>query len=203
MKLLHLDSSVLGANSVSRQLSAAAVDRLRKDSPALEVTYRDLAAQPLQHLSGAHLAVALGAEPESKAVADGVAENQAVLEEFLAADIVVIGAPMYNFSVSSQLKAWIDRIAVKGKTFQYGPNGVEGLLGGQRIIIAISRGGLYGPGAPAAAFEHLQTYLQGVFAFLGATDVEFIVAEGVMMGPDAREAAVSAALATAGALRAA
>ena len=203
MKLLHLDSSVLGANSVSRQLSAAAVDRLRKSIPGLEVTYRDLAAQPLPHLSGAHLAAAQGASPETTTVQEDVAQSQAVLDEFLAADIVVIGAPMYNFSVSSQLKSWIDRIAVAGKTFRYGPNGAEGLLGGKRLIIAISRGGLYGPGAPAAAFEHLQTYLQGVFGFLGVTDLEFIVAEGVMMGPDAREAAVSAALAAASALRAA
>jgi FMN-dependent NADH-azoreductase len=203
MKLLHLDSSVLGANSVSRQLSAAAVDRLRKDTPGLDVTYRDLAEQPLPHLSGAHLAAAQGAVPEIKSVQEDLAQSQAVLDEFLAADIVVIGAPMYNFSVSSQLKAWIDRIAVAGKTFRYGPNGVEGLLGGKRLIIAVSRGGLYGPGAPAAAFEHLQTYLQGVFGFLGVTDLEFIVAEGVMMGPEAREKAVSAGLATAGALRAA
>ena len=203
MKLLHLDSSVLGANSVSRQLSAAAVDRLRKGAPGLQVTYRDLAAQPLPHLSGAHLAAAQGASPETKSVQEDVAQSQAVLDEFLAADIVVIGAPMYNFSVSSQLKAWIDRIAVAGKTFRYGPNGAEGLLGGKRIIIAISRGGLYGPGAPAAAFEHLQTYLQGVFGFLGVTDLEFVIAEGVMMGPEAREKAVSAALTTAGGLRAA
>ena len=203
MKLLHLDSSVLGANSVSRQLSAAAVDRLRKGAPGLQVTYRDLAAQPLPHLSGAHLAAAQGASPETKSVQEDVAQSQAVLDEFLAADIVVIGAPMYNFSVSSQLKAWIDRIAVAGKTVRYGPNGAEGLLGGKRIIIAISRGGLYGPGAPAAAFEHLQTYLQGVFGFLGVTDLEFVIAEGVMMGPEAREKAVSAALTTAGGLRAA
>ena len=179
------------------------MDRLRKGAPGLQVTYRDLAAQPLPHLSGAHLAAAQGASPETKSVQEDVAQSQAVLDEFLAADIVVIGAPMYNFSVSSQLKAWIDRIAVAGKTFRYGPNGAEGLLGGKRIIIAISRGGLYGPGAPAAAFEHLQTYLQGVFGFLGVTDLEFVIAEGVMMGPEAREKAVSAALTTAGGLRAA
>ncbi len=203
MKLLHLDSSVLGANSVSRQLSTAAVDRLRKSTPGLEITYRDLAEQPLPHLSGAHLAAAQGASPETKAVQQDVAQSQAVLEEFLAADIVVIGAPMYNFSVSSQLKAWIDRIAVAGKTFRYGPGGVEGLLGGKRIIIAISRGGLYGPGAPAAAFEHLQTYLQGVFGFLGVTDLEFIIAEGVMMGPEARATAIETALQATTALKAA
>src|SRR5260370_14047963 len=126
MKLLHIDSSVLGPHSVSRQVSAAIVDRLRKATPGLEIVYRDLATTPLAHLSGPHLAAAQGAAPEADLQQD-LAAGQSVLEEFLAADIVVLGAPMYNFTIPSQLKAWIDRIVVAGKTFKYSEQGVGGL----------------------------------------------------------------------------
>ena len=179
------------------------MDRLRQAAPGLTVTYRDLAAQPLAHLSADHLAAAAGAVPESPAVQADIAQSQAVLEEFLAADTVVIGAPMYNFTLPTQLKAWIDRVAVAGKTFRYGPNGPEGLAGNKRVIIAISRGGLYGPGTPAAALEHVETYLRGVFGFLGVTDLEFIVAEGLLLGPDQRATSVGTALQAARDLRAA
>jgi FMN-dependent NADH-azoreductase len=194
MKLLHIDSSILGANSVSRQLSGAIVERLRKAAPDLQVIGRDLATEPLSHLSGVHLAAAQGATPESPAVQAEVAAGQAALEEFLAADIVVIGAPMYNFSIPSQLKAWIDRIVVVGKTFRYGAAGPEGLAGNKRVIIAISRGGLYGAGAPAAAFEHVETYLRTIFGFIGVTNLEIVVAEGLQIGPEQREKAVRGAL---------
>src|SRR5580658_3707306 len=143
MKLLHIDSSVLGPHSVSRQVSAAIVDRLRRETTGLDITYRDLSLTPLAHLSGSHLAAAQGAAPEA-ALQPDLAAGQAVLDEFLAADIVVLGAPMYNFTIPSQLKAWIDRILVAGKTFKYDANGVEGLAGQKRVIIAVSRGGFYG-----------------------------------------------------------
>ncbi|MGJ5154863.1 FMN-dependent NADH-azoreductase [Bradyrhizobium sp. HKCCYLR1023] len=201
-QLLHIDSSVLGPNSVSRQVSAAIVARLRQITPGLEVTYRDVAAEPLSHLSGTHVAVAYGAPVEDPAVKVDVAAGQAVLEEFLAADIVVIGAPMYNFSIPSQLKAWVDRIAVKGKTFTYGPNGPQGLAGGKRIIVAVSRGGHYGADTPMAAFEHLETYLRSVFSFIGVTDLEFVAADGVQIGPEHREQALAKAIQTAGGLAA-
>jgi FMN-dependent NADH-azoreductase len=149
MKLLHIDSSVLGPHSVSRQVSAAIVDRLRKATPDIEIVYRDLSSTPLAHLSGSHLVVAQGAAADTTLQQD-LAAGQAVLEEFLAADIVVLGAPMYNFTIPSQLKAWIDRILVAGKTFKYGAQGAEGLAGNKRVIIAISRGGFYGAGTPAA-----------------------------------------------------
>ncbi|WP_315780422.1 MULTISPECIES: FMN-dependent NADH-azoreductase [unclassified Bradyrhizobium] len=199
-RLLHIDSSVLGPNSVSRQVSAAIVARLCQIMPGLQVIYRDVAAEPLSHLSGTHVAVAYGAPVEDPAVEADVAVGQAVLEEFLAADIVVIGAPMYNFSIPSQLKAWIDRIAVKGKTFSYGPNGPQGLAGGKRIIVAVSRGGHYGADTPMAAFEHLETYLRSVFSFIGVTDLEFVAADGVQIGPEHREQALAKAIQTAGAL---
>jgi FMN-dependent NADH-azoreductase len=203
MKLLHIDASIQGANSASRQLSAAVVGRLRKTTPGLEVIYRDLAAWPLAHLSGAHLAAAQGATPESPTLQQDLATSQAVLEEFLTADIVVIGAPMYNFTIPTQLKAWIDRIVVAGKTFRYGPEGPVGLAGKKRVIIAISRGGLYSPGAPAAVLEHLETYLRGVFGFIGVANPELIVAEGLMIGTEQREQSLQRALQTAAAIRAA
>jgi FMN-dependent NADH-azoreductase len=203
MKLLHVDASILGASSASRQLSSAVVERLRRATPDLQITYRDLAADPLWHLSGAHLAAAQGASPESAELRRDIATGQAVLDEFLAADIVVIGAPMYNFTIPSQLKAWIDRIVVAGKTFRYGASGPEGLAGNKRVVIAISRGGLYGPGAPAAALEHLETYLRGIFGFIGVKDPEFIVAEGLLLGPQQREKSIQNALQAAGALHAA
>lgn len=126
MKLLHLDSSILGGNSASRALSAAIAGRLAGG----DVVYRDLAADPLPHLSGEHVAARMGATPGSPEAQKDIATDQAVLEKFLAADMVVIGAPLYNFGIPSQLKAWIDRIAVAGKTFRYTATGPEGLAGG-------------------------------------------------------------------------
>jgi FMN-dependent NADH-azoreductase len=193
MKLLHIDSSVLGPHSVSRQVSAAIVARLRQAHPGLEVVYRDLTSTPLTHLSGSHLAAAQGATPSAELQQD-LAIGQGVLDEFLAADIVVLGAPMYNFTLPSQLKAWIDRILVAGKTFKYGASGPEGLAGNKRLIVAISRGGFYSAGTPMAALEHLESYLRGVFGFIGITDPEFILADGVQVGPEHREKALAGAL---------
>ncbi|HZR86248.1 MAG TPA: NAD(P)H-dependent oxidoreductase [Bradyrhizobium sp.] len=202
-KLLHIDSSVLGPHSVSRQLSAAIVERLRQFMPGLEITYRDLTTTPLPHLSGAHLAVAQGASIPDPSLQQEVATGQAVLAEFLAADIVVLGAPMYNFTIPSQLKAWIDRIAVRGQTFSYGAQGPQGLCGNKRVIVAISRGGFYGAGTPMAALEHLETYLRSVFGFIGVTKLEFITADGIQVGPEHREKALATALEAVTALRAA
>ena len=193
MKLLHIDSSVLGSHSVSRQLSAAIVERLRQATPSLEVVYRDLTSTPLGHLTGPHLAAASGAALEP-ALQQDLAAGQAVLDEFLAADILVLGAPMYNFTIPSQLKAWIDRILVAGKTFKYGPAGAEGLAGNKRVIIAISRGGFYGADTPSAVGEHLETYLRWVFGFIGVKSPEFISADGVQVGPEHREKALAGAL---------
>jgi FMN-dependent NADH-azoreductase len=203
MKLLHIDSSVLGPNSVSRQLSAAIAERLTRSTPGLQVTYRDLSAAPLSHLAGPHLAAAQGVAPSDAAIAQDLATGKAVLDEFLAADIVVLGAPMYNFTIPSQLKAWIDRIVVVGKTFKYGPQGAEGLAGNKRVIVAISRGGFYGPGTPAAALEHLESYLRGVFRFIGVTNLDIISADGVQVGREQREKALADAMTAVTGLRAA
>jgi FMN-dependent NADH-azoreductase len=202
-KLLHIDSSVLGSHSVSRQLSAAIVDRLNQATPDVEVTYRDLSATPLAHLSGAHLAAAQGAISPDAGLVREIAAGQTVLDEFLAADTVVLGAPMYNFTIPSQLKAWIDRIVVAGQTFKYDAEGPKGLAGDKRVIVAISRGGFYGAGTPAAALEHLESYLRGIFGFIGVTKLEFISADGIQVGPEHREKALASALQAVTILRAA
>ena len=175
MTILHIDSSITGEASVSRQLTRSIVDRLRRDDPAAAVARRDLAAEPIEHLT-------LGAFADSS-----------VLDEFLAADTVVIGAPMYNFTLPSQLKAWLDRILIAGKTFRYTADGPEGLAGGKRVIIAMARGGVYASGSPAAALEHLETYLAAVFGFIGIAP-EFVSADGLNISPEQKEQSVKAAL---------
>jgi FMN-dependent NADH-azoreductase len=195
VNILHLDSSILGLNSVSRTLSAAVVAQLKDNHPGLNEVYRDLSAEPVPHLSAGYLAALQSTEGQhgSALQADLVLGSQ-VLEEFLAADVVVIGVALYNFTVPSQLKAWVDRIAVAGKTFRYTEKGPEGLLGDKRIILAIARGGLYGADAPAAAFEHGETYLRAVFGFLGVVNLEVVVAEGIAISPDQRASSISTAL---------
>ena len=192
MKLLHVDSSILGQGSVSRDLSADVVATYRGRQPGLEVARLDLAATPIGHLTGAHLAAAQGAAVDDSVKAD-VVLGQVALEEFLAADVVVVGVPMYNLGVPSQLKAWIDRISIAGKTFRYGEHGPVGLCGGKKLVIASSRGGKYSAGSPAAPFDHQETYLKAAFGLLGITDITFVRAEGVAMGPEARTAALASA----------
>lgn len=181
MKLLHLDSSILGQHSASRELGAAVVARWQRDTPGIEVAYRDLAANPLPHLSGASLAQADVAEAATAA---------AVMEEFLAADVIVIGAPMYNFGIPSQLKAWIDRVAVAGKTFRYTAEGPQGLAGGKQVIVAATYGGMH----PADSGRNfVEPYLRQVFGFLGIDDIEFVSAEGLSISPEHRANALDAA----------
>jgi FMN-dependent NADH-azoreductase len=190
MELLHIDSSVLGANSASRALSAEIVERQRALHPGLKVTHRDLAADSALHLSPAHLAAWQGGTVDDALLGADIKKGGGYLEELQASDIVVIGAPMYNFSIPSQLKAWIDRVVVAGKTFRYGANGAEGLLSHKKVFVASSRGNVYTPGSPAAALEHHENYLIGVLGFIGLTDVTVVRAEGLAFGPEAREAAM-------------
>lgn len=171
MTTLHIDSSITGDNSASRAISRSIVDRIATD----QLVYRDLVNEPLPHLT-----------------LDAFADSS-VLDEFLAADTVVIGAPMYNFTLPSQLKAWLDRILVAGKTFRYTEAGPEGLAGGRRVIIALARGGMYEEGSPAASLEHLESYLRGIFNFIGI-EPEFVAADGLNFGPEQRDASIKAAL---------
>jgi FMN-dependent NADH-azoreductase len=176
--ILHLDSSVSGENSVSRTLTRSIINQLRAADPAAEIHHRDLALAPLPHFT-----------------IEG-AGDVSVLEEFLAADTIVIGAPMYNFTVPSQLKAWIDRILIAGRTFHYTAGGPQGLTSGKRVIIALARGGVYDAGSPAAAFEHLESYLRSVFNFIGV-EPEFVAADGVNISPDQRQESIRQALGSA------
>ncbi|WP_413730099.1 FMN-dependent NADH-azoreductase [Sodalis sp. RH22] len=194
MKLLHLDSSILGANSVSRELSASVVARLTETNPAIQVTYRDLAAVPIPHLSGAYLAAGqVGEIQHDTALQADLALGSEVLEEFLGADTVVLGVGFYNFGIPSQLKAWVDRLAIAGKTFRYTEQGPVGLAGGKRVVIAIARGGFYGPGTAIASFEHAESYLRGIFAFFGIDNIDVVAVEGIAVGPEAREVAITQA----------
>jgi FMN-dependent NADH-azoreductase len=181
MKVLHVDSSILGEGSASRALTRGIVERLQTEHPDAEVTYLDLAALDLPHLSQTSLA----RSDESEA-----ARNALALEQFLAADVVVIGAPIYNFSIPSQLKAWIDRITVAGKTFRYTANGPEGLAGGKEVIVAMARGGLVGADARG---EFGESYLRFLFSFLGVTHVRFVHAQGLAISPEHRQKSLSAA----------
>jgi len=173
--ILHIDSSISGEASVSRSISAAIVDQLKSGQWDEDVIYRDLAAEPLPHLT-----------------LDAFADSS-VLDEFLAAGTIVIGAPMYNFTLPTQLKAWIDRILIAGKTFRYTESGPEGLAGGRRVIVALARGGKYDEGSPAASLEHLETYLRGVFGFIGI-EPEFVAADGLNFGPEQRAESIRSAL---------
>ncbi len=198
MKLLHVDSSITGSNSLTRRLGAQAVERLKARHPGLEVTYRDLVTDPVpHHTTELWTAKTTGAAgPQEQAAFDAI---NAALEDFMAADIVVIGAPMYNFAIPSQLKAWMDCLAVAGRTFRYSATGAEGLLSGKRLIVVSVRGNIY-TGTPVAPFDHQETYIAAFFGFLGVKDMEFVRAEGVMLGPDVATPAIEAALSMADAL---
>ena len=172
MTILMIDSSISGEASVSRVLTQSIVGQLAAANPAAAVVARDLVAAPLAHLTER-------------------GQDGDVLDEFLAADTVVIGAPMYNFGVPSQLKAWIDRIAVAGRTFQYGANGPEGLAGDKRVIVAVSRGGFYDAGN---SFEHVEAYLKPFFNFIGI-EPEFVRAEGTAVSAEHRDAGLASGLA--------
>src|SRR5690242_11065449 len=164
MKLLHIDSSILGTHSATRELGAAVVESWRGRQPDIEVQYLDLAREPLGDLTGA--LIAARSSPPAVAGAElrsDIARSERALDDFLAADVIVVGAPMYNFSIPSQLKAWIDRIAVAGKTFRYTEKGPEGLAKGKKVIVISARGGMYGAGSPAAALDFQENYLRGIF----------------------------------------
>ena len=190
MKLLHLDSSILGDASASRQLSRAVVEAWQGAEPA-QVIYRDLASDALSHLSALSL-VAGGTPAELR---DAAQKHEAelgetTLNEFLAADAIVIGAPMYNFTIPTQLKAWIDRIAVAGKTFTYTEAGPQGLAGGKKVVIVSTAGGIHNGQPSGSAHED---YLRFVLGFLGITDIEIVRAQGLAYGEEPRANAIRSA----------
>jgi FMN-dependent NADH-azoreductase len=192
--ILHIDSSILGGYSVSRTLTADIVAKQQALHPGARIIRRDLVVDAAQHLSDAHLAVFQGGEVTSAALGQDLAVGGAYIDDLFAADIIVIGVPMYNFSVPSQLKGWIDRISVAGRTFRYTANGPEGLLPkGKKVFIASTRGGIYTGDSPARVLEHQESYLLGVLGFIGLTDVTVIRAEGLNLGAEPKEAAIAQA----------
>jgi FMN-dependent NADH-azoreductase len=193
MKILHLDSSVTGEKSVSRPLTAAAADKLKSLNPGAEYVYRDLVKNTLRHYTAVIRLYGQDLPQVTEQQKAELESGKEILEEFLSANTVLIGAPMYNFNIPSQLKAWVDLICVPGKTFQYGANGPEGLCGDKKVIIISSRGGAYGPGSAFEPFDHQEKYLRHVLTFLGVKDITVITAEGVAMGPDKAAEAVEAA----------
>ncbi|KJF71713.1 MULTISPECIES: FMN-dependent NADH-azoreductase [Agrobacterium] len=183
MNILHIDSSITGDNSISRQLSASTISNIVKARPDAQVVYRDLVAEPLDHYQ-------ITDKPGNST--EGSAFSAAILSEFLAADTIVIGAPLYNFTIPSQLKAWIDRIVISGVTFKLGPDGSVGLIGEKRAILLVSRSAVYQPGTSWAPHEHAETFLKAIFGFIGI-EPEVIVAEGAAYGPESRAAGIEAA----------
>lgn len=190
MKILQIDSATTGANSVSRALTQSIVEKLKADIPGAEVTYRDLGTEPLAHLNPVLTgAIRFPEESQTDDMKAAAVSERKVLDEFLAADIVVVGAPMYNFTIPSNLKSWIDRLGIPRVTFRHGPNGSEGLAGGRRIIIAAAQGGAYDPATPPAIFH--EGLLTAFFNFIGCDDITVVRAGGV--GSKGAAAAIEAA----------
>ena len=195
MKLLHIDSSPLGGQSVSRELTRRTVAQWVATHPGTQVEHLDLATDAPNHLNIDSLGFRLGLDHASLSETQKRenALSEKLVSQFLAADVIVVGAPMYNFSVPSQLKAWIDRIAQAGRTFKYTEKGPVGLAGGKTVIVASTRGGAYSTNPALAFLDHQESYLKAVFGFLGVTDVRFVRAEGVAMGDAAKAQALAAA----------
>jgi FMN-dependent NADH-azoreductase len=197
MNILQIDASPLGSASISRQLTSAVVGRLTQDNPGATVSHRDLIATPVSHLSGELLQVlrpAPGSTPPSAPTLLAEAEQtETLLSEFLGADVIVIGAPMFNFSIPSQLKAWIDRVAQAGRTFRYTADGPVGLAVGKKAIVVSTRGGFYAGTAYEAAMDHQESYLRTVLNFLGISDVHIVRAEGVAVSSEKKDEAIASA----------
>jgi FMN-dependent NADH-azoreductase len=191
MKILHMDSSVLGDNSVSRALTRKVAEAWHQVEPAAVIRYRDLGSEAPRHLSPDYFAISATPEPErSAAQATELKLSDALIEEFLAADVLIIGAPLYNFTIPSGLKAWIDRVTVAGKTFRYTAEGPTGLAGDKKVVIVATSGGRYADSpVDLAHVGHLVTVLN----FLGIKDITVVRAAGLSISPEDRSKAIAAA----------
>ena len=193
MQLLHIDTAITGAQSVTRQLTADIVRTWKAAHPNTQVQYLDLAVDAPSHLSAQSLGFRTGQAAATEAERQENALSEALVSQFLASDVIVIGAPFYNFTIPTQLKAWIDRIAQAGRTFKYTEKGPVGLAGGKTVIVAVSRGGVYSTSEGGRALEHQEGFLRTIFGFMGVTDLRFVRAEGMAMGPDSKNAGLAAA----------
>ena len=188
MKILQIKSSVFNGNGQSSRLAEEFVALLREQHPEVKLIQRDLVADPVPHLDGAR-AGAFFAKPEERTPEQRavIAYSDALIEELRRADVLVLGLPMYNFGVPSQLKAWFDHLARAGETFTYTEKGPVGLLTGKKAYVFATRGGLYGD-------DHSQSeFVRQFLGFIGITDVEFVYAEGLAISPESRNNSVSAA----------
>ena len=194
MTILHIDSSILGGYSVSRSLSADIVIKQLALHPGATVVRRDLVVDAALHLSPEHLAVFQGAAPGTPVIGQDVALGGSYIDDLFAAEVIVIGAPMYNFSIPTQLKGWIDRVLVANRTFRYTEKGPEGLLPkGKKVFIASARGGIYTGASPAAGLDYQESYLTAALNFIGITDIKIIRAEGLAIGEETKAAAIAKA----------
>jgi FMN-dependent NADH-azoreductase len=195
-KALILNSAVTGEASVSSRLTGEFAAQLRQRDPSAEIVVRDLGANPVPHLLPATVA-GIRATATTEAEHAALALSNELLDELKAADILVIGAPMYNFGIASSLKTWFDYILRAGVSFRYTENGPEGLITGKKAIVIETRGGLYSEG-PAVAFDSQEPHLRTLLGFMGITDVTFVRAEKLGFGPEAVAAAVDGAIAELG-----
>jgi FMN-dependent NADH-azoreductase len=182
MKLLRIDSSAR-RNSVSRQLTGKFVEAWKKENPTGEIIERDLSTTSLPLITDEWVQSAY-ADPSSLTPAQKqvLSASDALIDEVVKADIIVIGAPMYNFTIAAPLKAWIDQVVRVGKTVLWGQNGPRGVLEGKKVVVLTSRGGSFRPGTPTAQYDHQEPYLRHILAFIGLTDVTFIHAENQKPG---------------------
>jgi FMN-dependent NADH-azoreductase len=191
--ILILDSAATGESSVSRKLTDGLAETIRRRHPGARIVRRDIGAEPVPHLDGETTSAIRGGEAETDAARAAVALSDALIAELKAADLIVIGAPMYNFGMASTLKAWFDHVLRAGITFSYSEAGPEGLVKGKRAIVVETRGGLYSEG-PAAAMDSQEPHLRTLLGFIGIDDVAFVRAEKLGFGPEAAEAAIAGAV---------
>jgi len=192
MNILHIDASASDSvASHTRRLSHELVERLKAANPDATIVYRDLVANPLPHVDMTIRHAWTAENTGDTKLAETMSRSKALVDELKAADLVVVGSPMYNFTIPSTLKAWIDHVAIAGQTFSYTAEGPRGLLSG-KVYLVLSSGGIYSEG-PFAAYDHLSTYLTAIFNFLGLLDVEVIRAEGIAYGSEQDQAAMASA----------
>jgi len=193
MNILHITSSSRGSASYSNRVAIQVLDELKGRNPGSSVTVRDLAREPLPHIDDDFVAATRSPDgPQTERQRTQLAQSDALVDELLAADLIVIAAPMINFTIPSTLKSWIDHVARAGRTFSYSEKGPQGLVTGKQVILVAARGGVYAQGA---ALDFQLPYLKSVLGFLGMTDVTVVEVEGTAFGPEAAEKAVAAAAA--------
>jgi len=191
--ILFVNSSPRGNASYSAQIANRVIEELRQAEPGARLVVRDLTQNPLPHIDDDFItATRTATGPQNDKQRAALAQSNVLVDELLAADTVVIAAPMINFSVASTLKAWIDYVARAGRTFSYSEAGPKGLATGKRVIVVSASGGVYSVG-DSTAFDSQVPWLKNVLGFLGMTNVEIIRVEGTAFGPEAAEKAVQSA----------